>query len=48
MSGRAKARLVFYMAALSAVRWEPGSQATYTRLPQLGNPHKVALVAVMS
>ena len=35
------------MAALSAVRWEPGSNATYTRHPQLGNPHGVAVLAVM-
>ena len=45
--GRAKARHVFYMAALTAVRWEPSSKATYARLLQLGKPPKVALVAVM-
>ena len=35
------------MAALSKVRWEPGSQARYRRLTARGKPHKVAMVAVM-
>lgn len=45
--GRAHPRRVLYMAALSAVRWEPGSQARYRRLTARGKPHKVAMVAVM-
>ena len=35
------------MAALTAIRWEPASQACYERLASAGKPHKVALVAVM-
>ncbi len=35
------------MAAMTAIRWEPASQACYQRLAAAGKPHKVALVAVM-
>ena len=35
------------MAALSAVRWEPGSQARCRRLTARGKPRKVAMAAVM-
>lgn len=45
--GRAQPRHLFYMAALSAIRCEPSSQACYQRLTANGKPHKVALVAVM-
>lgn len=44
---RAKACHGRYMAGLSAIRWEPGSKATYTRCLQLGKFHKVVLVGVM-
>ena len=43
----ANIRHLFYMAALSAIRCEPSSQACYQRLTANGKPHKVALVAVM-
>ncbi|MDE0127391.1 MAG: transposase, partial [Bryobacterales bacterium] len=45
--GRTHPRRVLYMAALSAIRWEPGSQGRYQRLTARGKPHKVAMVAVM-
>ena len=45
--GRAQPRHLLYMAALSAVRCEPAAKAFYQRLLARGNPHKVALVAVM-
>ena len=45
--GRAQPRHLLYMAALSAIRCEPSSQACYQRLTANGKPHKVALVAVM-
>ncbi len=45
--GRAQPRHVLYMAATSAIRWNPASQACHDRLTQRGKPHKVALVAVM-
>ena len=45
--GRAQPRHLLYMAALTAMRWEPASQACYQRLAAAGKPHKVALVAVM-
>ena len=35
------------MAAFTAVRWEPCSQAGYRRLTARGKPHKVAMVAVV-
>ena len=45
--GRAHPRRVLYLAALTAIRWEPDSQARYGRLTARGKPHKVAMVAVM-
>ena len=45
--GRAQPRHLLYMAALSAIRCEPASQACYQRLTAKGKPHKVAIVAVM-
>ena len=45
--GRAQPRHLCYMAALSAIRCEPSSQACYQRLTANGKPHKVAVVAVM-
>ena len=45
--GRAQPRHVLYMAALSAVRWEPGCKASYQRLLAKGKPHKVAMVACL-
>ena len=45
--GRAQPRHLLYMAALTAIRWEPASQACYQRLAAAGKPHKVALLAVM-
>jgi len=46
--GRARPRHLLYMAALSAVRWEPGCWAMYRRLVDTrGKEPKVAMVAVM-
>ncbi len=45
--GRAQPRHLLYMAAMTAIRWEPASKACYERLAADGKPHKVALVAVM-
>ena len=45
--GRAEPRRLFYMAAMSAKNWEPGSKSLYNRLVARGKPHKVAMVAVM-
>ena len=45
--GRARPRHLLYMAALSAVRFEPASKARYQHLTANGKPHKVALVAIM-
>jgi len=45
--GRAPARNALYMAALSAIRWNPVLRAFYLRLRAAGKPKKVALVAVM-
>ena len=45
--GRHRPRRVLYMAALSAVRWNPPHKAFYQRLVADGKPRKVALVAVM-
>ncbi len=45
--GRQHPRNLLYMAALSAIRWNPDLQAFYERLAGKGKPHKVALVAVM-
>jgi transposase len=45
--GRATVRAVLYMAALTAVRWNPVLRPFYQRLIKAGKPTKVALVAVM-
>lgn len=43
--GRARLRSVLYMAALSAIRWEPSIKAFFQQLKKRGKPGKVALVA---
>lgn len=43
--GRAPVRSVLYLAALSAVRWNPIFQAYYQQLLQKGKAKKVALIA---
>jgi transposase len=43
--GRANVRSVLYMAALSAIRWNPVIRAFYQRLLRAGKAKKVALVA---
>ncbi len=45
--GRANVRSALYMAALSAVRYEPTIKAFYQRLLQAGKAKKVALTACM-
>lgn len=45
--GRAKVRQVLYMAALSAIRWQPEIRVFYKRLREKGKAGKVALVACM-
>ncbi|KAA0577773.1 IS110 family transposase [Azospirillum sp. B21] len=45
--GRTAVRNALYMAALSAVRWNPVIKAHYTRIVAAGRPKKVALVACM-
>lgn len=45
--GRADVRCALYMAALSAVRYNPVIKAFYDRLLSKGKPKKVALVACM-
>jgi transposase len=45
--GRANVRAALYMAALSAVRFDPCLKAFYGRLVQAGKPKKVALTACM-
>jgi len=45
--GRATIRKVLYMAAASAVRFNPASRAYYQRLVTAGKPKKLALVACM-
>jgi transposase len=45
--GRSHVRSVLYMAALSAVRFNPGLRAFHQRLRAAGKKPKVALVAVM-
>ena len=45
--GRRAPRTPLYMAATSAIRWEPASQACYERLRAQGQEHKVAMIAVM-
>lgn len=45
--GRSSVRKVLYMAALTAVRWNPVLRAFYQRLRTAGKPAKVALTACM-
>lgn len=45
--GRASVRVALYMAALSAVRWDPLMRAHYQQLRARGKLGKVALVACM-
>ena len=45
-AGRAAARRVLYLCALSARRCNPAMAALYERLTAAGRPHKVALIAV--
>lgn len=45
--GRSSVRTALYMAALSAVRWNPAIRAFHERLLSRGKPKKVALVACM-
>jgi transposase len=45
-TGNARLRQAVYMAAVSAVRFNPVFKAAYTRLLARGKPKKVALVAV--
>lgn len=45
--GRGRARRVLYMAALSAVRYNPILKNFYLRLIQRGKPFKVCITAVM-
>lgn len=45
--GRAEVRSALYMAALSAVRFNPVLKATYERLREAKKPAKLALTAVM-
>ena len=40
-------RNTLYMAALTAVRWNPAVRASYERLRARGTPPKAALVAAM-
>jgi transposase len=45
--GRADARAVLYMAALSAKRCDPAIKSFAERLKQAGKPSKVVIVACM-
>jgi len=45
--GRTGVRNTLYMAALTAVRWNPAVRAAYERLRSRGAPPKAALVAAM-
>jgi transposase len=45
--GRAEVRSVVYMAALTAIRYNPVIQAFHSRLIAAGKPKKVAIVACM-
>ena len=45
--GRAEVRQVLYMAAVTAVRWNPTLKAVFDHLVQKGKPKKVALIACM-
>ena len=45
--GRADVRRVLYMAAVTAIRWNPPIRDLYLRLRARGRPAKAALVAAM-
>ena len=45
--GRARVRSMLYMAALTALRFNPVIKQFYQRLVGKGKPHKVALTACM-
>jgi transposase len=45
--GRSTIRQVLYMAALTAIRYEPRIRAFYQQLRQRGKAGKVAIVATM-
>lgn len=45
--GRLSVRCALYMAALSAIRYDPFMKDFYTRLKERGKPSKVALTAAM-
>lgn len=45
--GRREVRANLYMAALSALRWDPGMRAFSVRLKAAGKPSKVVIAAVM-
>ena len=45
--GRRRPRDTLFMAATSAIQWNPDMKAIYDRLTARGKKHKVALVAVM-
>ena len=45
--GRKRPRDVLFMAAMTAMAWNPDMKALYGRLRERGKHHKVALVAVM-
>jgi transposase len=45
--GRARVRNVLFMAALTAIRFNPAVKAIYQRLRRQGRPAKLALVAAM-
>lgn len=46
VGGRHRLRCVLYMAALSAIKYNPPAKALYERLRAKGKPAKVALIAV--
>ena len=45
--GRSSVRNIFFMATLSAIRWNPVIKAHYTQLIARGRPKKVAVVACL-
>ena len=45
--GRSNVRSVLYMAAMSAIRFNPEIKTFYARLRQSGKPHKLAMTACM-
>lgn len=45
--GRSRVRTMLYMAAISAIRFNPVIREFYQRLISRGKPHKVAMVACM-